>query len=104
MKSDFVTSIIVAIVGAIGAYLICNLLFAGEPEIVEVKTIENSDISSSIAEPNPELFNIKALNPTVEVYIGECSEFNDQGECLDDAKAIKSDQTSPVESSGTGEE
>lgn len=95
MKSDLATSIVVAIVGVIGAFFITNY-FVGEPEIIEVKSIENaSDASSSVAEPNPALFNSKALNPTVEVYVGECSEYNELGECLDDNNAIENKQTSP---------
>ena len=36
-------------------------------------------------EANPELFNYKALNPTVEVYVGDCDEVNQYGECIDEA-------------------
>ena len=38
---------------------------------------------SQTAEPNVGIFNYKALNPTVEVYVGNCEEYNAVGECVD---------------------
>ena len=35
---------------------------------VQFKTVDNS--SYSLAEPDPEVFNFRAVNPTVEVYVG----------------------------------
>ena len=83
MNKDLVTSIGTALIGAIAAFFICNL-FLGEIQPVEFKTV-NSNISTDLADPNPELFNYKALNPTVEVYVGNCDEINQYGECIDEA-------------------
>ncbi len=102
MKSDLATTIIVAIVGLAASYFVCNL-FIGESEEINVKSIEGSEITSTVAEPNPALFNANALNPTVEVYIGECSEYNEMGECLDDVESIENNQTSPSELDTEGE-
>ena len=47
------------------------------------KTLENT-VDSSLSEPNEEIFNFRAVNPTVEVYVGQCLEYNEKGECIDD--------------------
>ena len=89
MKSDLATSIAVAIVGVIVAYFVCNM-FIGGIDDVSIKVLDSST-SVKVADPNIELFNYKALNPTVEVYIGDCSVTDEYGECLDDASNIDSD-------------
>ena len=81
-KTDLVTSIFLAIVGAVIAYFVCGF-FIGEIEPYSYTTIDSS-FSTDLAEPNVEVFNYKALNPTVEVYVGECDEFDENGECIDE--------------------
>lgn len=84
MKTDLATSIAVAIAGILISYFICNL-FVGSIEDFNVKTVDAS-FSTDIAEPNPEVFNYRSINPTVEVYVGDddnCTEYDDDGECLD---------------------
>lgn len=81
MKTDLTTSVIVAIVGVIAAYFVCNI-FIGEIKPFKIKTVDTS-ASAELAEPDAELFNYKALNPTVEVYVGECTKYGEAGECLD---------------------
>lgn len=83
MKTDLVSSIGVAIAGVLVAYFVCNL-FVGSIEDVDVKTVDAS-FTTSIVDPNPEVFNYRAINPTVEVYVGDdenCSQFDDNGECI----------------------
>ena len=70
MKTDLLSSIGIAIAGTLIAYFVCNLFF-GEIESYKVKTVD-STISTDLAEPNPEVYNYKALDPTVEVYVGDC--------------------------------
>ena len=87
MKTDLASSIGVAIAGVVIAYLLCNLIVIGpiqeSQENATVKTIDSS-ISIDLAEPNAEIFNYKALNPTVEVYVGNCEEYDEAtGECID---------------------
>ena len=82
MKNDLATSIFVAIAGVLIAYFVCNM-FIGEIESVSFKTI-NSTISSSVGEPDPEVFNSTAINPTVEVYVGDCKNYDYYGNCLDE--------------------
>ena len=83
MKTDLATSIGLAIVGVIIAYLICNILVGTwATDSYNIKTIE-STVSADVASPDPEIFNYRALNPTVEVYVGNCKEFDSNGQCLD---------------------
>lgn len=81
MKTDLATSIGLTIVGAAVAYFVTNM-FIGPQEDVTIKTIESS-VDLTLVEPNPEVFNYRAINPTVEVYVGECTEVDVNGECLD---------------------
>lgn len=81
MKSDLATSIGVAVLGVVVSYFVCNI-FIGDIEPAKVKTVDAS-VSATLADPNPEVFNYKAINPTVEVYVGECTEYSETGECLD---------------------
>ena len=84
MKTDLASSIGIAIAGVLIAYFVCNL-FIGPIEDVNIKTVDSS-LSTDIADPNPEVFNYRAINPTVEVYVGDdenCAQFDDNGECID---------------------
>ena len=81
MKSELFTAIVAAVAGVLISYFVCNL-FIGEIEPVPVKTVEN-EISTELSDPNPEVFNYKALNPTVEIFIGDCTEYDASGVCVD---------------------
>lgn len=82
MKADLATSIVVAIVGILVSYFACNYFF-GPIEPVTVNSVDSSQVNASYDEPNVEVFNYRALNPTVEVYVGNCTELNERGECID---------------------
>ena len=69
MKTELITAIGAAIAGVLIAFFITNI-FIGEIEEVTIKTVDNT-VNTELAEPDPEVFNYKALNPTVEVYVGE---------------------------------
>ena len=81
VKTDLFTSIVAAIAGVLIAFFVTNL-FIGPIEDVSYKKV-SSGVNADIADPNPEIFNYKALNPTVEVYVGECVEYNQYGECVE---------------------
>ncbi len=81
MKKDLATAIGTALIGAIAAFFICNL-FLGPIEEVEFKTVDSS-VSADLLTPSPEVFNYRSLNPTVEVYVGNCQDVNQYGECID---------------------
>ena len=80
MKNDLLTTIVIAIVGLVGGFFVTNMLM-GEIESVSVKNIAEG-VSADLADPDPEVFNYRALNPTVEVYI-DCSNYDVDGSCLD---------------------
>ena len=68
MKTDLATSIIAAIAGIALAFFVTNLLLPPTSE-VKFSTLSGKE-SYSITEPDDEIFNYRALNPTVEVYVG----------------------------------
>ena len=53
------------------------------PDYEKVKTIDV--IQSGLEEPDPEMYNIDAINPTIEVYVGDCRD-TDQNGILDSAE------------------
>ena len=82
MKKDLITAIVAAIAGFVIAFLITNVL---TPPIESFSyTTVDSSIGVDYAQPNPEIFNFRSLNPTVEVFVGDCTEFDENGECLDE--------------------
>lgn len=95
MKTELATAIIAAIAGVLIAYFVTNI-FVGEITPVTFKTVD-SDVSADLAEPDPEVFNYKALNPTVEIYIGEEQTQEEQ------AEAQASDQTQENQTSEQGD-
>ncbi|MBQ8984967.1 hypothetical protein IJ076_00180 [Candidatus Saccharibacteria bacterium] len=84
MKTDVLYAIAAGIAGVVVAYIITANVILPKPKPVAVKTL-SSTASANIDEPNPEIFNYRALNPTVEVYI-DCSNYDIDGSCLDGAE------------------
>ena len=83
MKTDLISSIGVAVLGVIVSYFICNILVSTwTTDSYTVKTLE-SEVTADITDPDSSVFNYRALNPTVEVYVGNCKEFDSNGQCLD---------------------
>ena len=82
MNNELATAIGAAILGVIAAFLITDKLILGEIDNVTIKTID-SKVNINLANPDPEIFNYKALNPTIEVYVGDCIEYNSVGECVE---------------------
>ena len=95
MKTDLATTILTAAAGLIIAYLICGL-FLPEIEAVSIKELEG-EITYELAEPDINIFNFRALNPTVEVYVGNQSNTSD-----DTTNAT--DTTTPENSPDNGEQ
>ncbi|MBR3319792.1 hypothetical protein IKG20_00575 [Candidatus Saccharibacteria bacterium] len=80
--SDYITVGFIAIFVTILAYVAVNS-FLGDPKTKSVKFEYLSGITGTLSEPDPEIFNAAAVNPTVEVYIGSCVD-RDQDGFLDD--------------------
>lgn len=81
MKNELATAIVAAIAGVVISYFVCNM-FVGTSSDFSFSSVDAS-VNSELASPNRELFNYRALNPTVEVYVGNCTEVNMYGECVD---------------------
>lgn len=84
-QSDIFSLILIAGIGTIAAFFVCRMIL-GDPSqaSTKFKTI-NRTISSSLVDPDPEVFNSTAINPTIEVYVGDCEDI-DQNGILDDAE------------------
>lgn len=89
MKKDFATAIITAIIGFIAAFLIMSNLILGDPKPISIKTL-GSTSSATVDQPNIEIFNYRAVNPTVESYV-DCTNYDLSGNC------IKNDEEEPEE-------
>lgn len=80
MKTDLATTILAAAAGFIVAFLAVKFMI---PEIAEVSLKElDGEITYQLAEPDVNVFNYRALNPTVEVFVG--NEDNSDEEQEDD--------------------
>ncbi len=75
---DLITVITTAAVGTMLAYFLMNSLI-GDPRNKSVSFEYVDSASSALVSPNPDVFNIAAINPTVEVYIGTCTDLNHDG-------------------------
>lgn len=78
-QSDIFTVIIVAVVGTVVATILCNLIL-GDPNDKSVVFKTVTVVEASLAQPDPEVFNSEAINPTVEVYVGDCEDVDQDGE------------------------
>lgn len=99
-QSDIFTLISIATIGVIASFFACNAIM-GNPDEKSVsfkRPVET--ISNSVAEPDPEVFNVAAINPTIEVYVGDCED-TDQNGVLDNEE-LKACGREVEE--GTGEE
>ena len=82
MKTELLTAIGAAIAGALIAFFVTNI-FLTPIEDFKITTIQGN-ISTDLTDPNVDVFNYRALNPTVEVYVGDdCQNPGENGECLD---------------------
>lgn len=69
-KTDIAMIILIASISAVVAFFSAQALLGGEVnQPVKYQTAEK--ISSNIDEPDERIFNDNAINPTVEVFIGE---------------------------------
>ena len=85
-QSDIFTVILVAGIGTVVAAILFNLIL-GDPNSKSVTFKTVKVVQASLSQPDPEVFNPDAINPTVEVYVGECEDVNQDGE-LNDAELI----------------
>lgn len=97
-KTDLVTAVIVFIAGIGIAFATANLLMP-QVEDFELKTID-LNTETTLAEPDAEVFNYRAVNPTVEVYVGDvCEVYDDNGNCIE--YSILETEPNPEQNNGS---
>lgn len=69
-NNDIATLIVIAAMSMLVAYFIADAII-GKPSNESVKVKTTTPISADIVEPDSKIFNKDAINPTVEVVIGE---------------------------------
>jgi len=69
--SSLATVVLIAIISTVAAAFVVNALL-GDPNDESVTVNYMDVISSSVTQPDTEVFNNQAVNPTVEVYVGRC--------------------------------
>lgn len=77
-KSDIISIILVAMIGTFAAGFIVNLLL-GNPDDAKETYKDISVVDATLADPDPEMFNMDAINPTIEVYVGNCEDVDQDG-------------------------
>lgn len=83
-QNDIIMVVVIAISGFVASLFVCNTVL-GDPDNESVVVDSIKPVSNEVAEPNPEVFNSKAINPTVEVYVGRCEDWDKNG-TIDDAE------------------
>ena len=68
----------IALIGAALSVWITNMLL-GDPDKATITFKYINPVSSSVAEPDVDIFNVNAINPTVEVYVGSCQDQDGDG-------------------------
>lgn len=95
-RSDVFTLVLIAGIGTLAAFLACNAIM-GDPNEASVSFMAPKEvIGSGLADPDPEVFNSYAINPTVEVYVGDCEDIDRNG-ILDTAELIVCGRVQPEE-------
>ncbi len=86
-RSDIFTLILIAGIGTLVAFFACNAIL-GDPDEkkVEYKTVSEV-LTSDVSDPRSDIFNALAINPTIEVYVGNCEDI-DQNGILDMAELV----------------
>lgn len=78
-QSDIFSLIMIAGIGTLVAFFVCQSIM-GDPDDASIKyTRLSSVISNNLEMPDPEVFNSTAINPTVEVFVGDCEDINQNG-------------------------
>lgn len=104
-QSDIFSIILIATIGTLAAFFIVNSVM-GDPNEKSVTFNTIDAASSSVVTPDPEVFNKEAINPTIEVYVGECEDV-DQNGIIDQAELVacgKGGESSGTSDNSTGGE
>lgn len=94
-QSDIFSILLVSSAGILIAFFGCNAILGNPDErTASFRVIE--PISNSLATPNPETFNPEAINPTIEVYVGDCQDVDRNG-ILDRAELAACGKAEPMD-------
>lgn len=85
-RSDIFTITFVASVGILLTFIASSFLL-GDPDARYLKHKTIGKITADLTSPDPEVFNVDAINPTVEVYVGSCEDVDRNG-ILDRAELV----------------
>lgn len=100
--SDYITVFMIAIAGTILAYFLTNSLL-GDPKEKTVSFEYVEPITADLEQPDSELFNAGAINPTVEIYVGSCKDLDQDGS-IDEGELVECGQANPVTTVNNEEE
>ena len=92
-RSDIFTVTFVASVGVLLTFIACSFLL-GDPDARYLKHKTIGKITADLTSPDPEVFNVDAINPTVEVYVGSCEDVDRNG-ILDRAELVACGRATP---------
>ena len=92
-RSDIFTVTFVASVGVLLTFIACSFLL-GDPDTRSLKHKTIGKITADLTSPDPEVFNVDAINPTVEVYVGSCEDVDRNG-ILDRAELVACGRATP---------
>lgn len=102
-QSDIFSLIMVASIGTLVAFFVCKAIMGDPDEAMTSFRTVNKVISASLAQPDSEIFNSTAINPTIEVYVGDCEDI-DQNGILDQAELIACGRDQEEQNPEEGEE
>ena len=92
-RSDIFTVTFVASVGVLLTFIACSFLL-GDPDTRYLKHKTIGKITADLTSPDPGVFNVDAINPTVEVYVGSCEDVDRNG-ILDRAELVACGRATP---------
>ena len=92
-RSDIFTITFVASVGILLTFIASSFLL-GDPDAKYLKHKTIGKITADLTSPDPEVFNVDAINPTVEVYVGSCEDVDRNG-ILDRAELVACGRATP---------
>ena len=73
---------------------IASSFLLGDPDARYLKHKTICKITADLTSPDPEVFNVDAINPTVEVYVGSCEDVDRNG-ILDRAELVACGRATP---------
>ncbi|MBQ6130308.1 hypothetical protein IJI72_01260 [Candidatus Saccharibacteria bacterium] len=100
--SDYISVFTIAIAGTILAYFLMNY-FLGDPLEKTVSFEYLEPVSAELVTPDSEVFNARAINPTVEVFVGSCEDINHDG-VIDEGELVECGEARGVDTGETTSE